>query len=131
MTSHTDTRHGASGFTLLEMLVVVAVMGLILAMVAGFGPPHSGWLETRAAAQRVAEAMQNARGRAIASGRPVAFVLPHLPGWLHVSVKAGSSGIVFEPDGSALGGRVRLDDKGRAITIAADWLTGRVSVDAH
>lgn len=129
MTSRIDRRRHDAGFTLLEMLVVVAVMGLVLAMAAGFGRAHGGWLATRAAAQRVAEAMQEARGRAIASGRPVALVMPRLPRWLGVRMQAGPRGIVFEPDGSALGGRVRLDDKGRRITIAADWLTGHVSID--
>ena len=71
-----------AGFTLLEMIVVIAVMGLALALVAGYGKPRSHWLETRAAAQQIAAAMEAARGRAITTSRAVSFVLPHMPAWL-------------------------------------------------
>ncbi len=119
------------GFTLLEMLVVIAVMGLILLLVTGYGPPRSHRVEAQAAAQQVAEAMRAARGRAIAQGQPVAFTLPHLPAWLTVSVQAPPGGIVFAPDGSASGGRVLLDGDGRDVAVTADWLTGAVQIDAN
>ena len=120
-----------AGFTLLEMIVVIAVMGLILLLVTGFGPPRSGRLEARAAAQQVAEAMRAARGRAIAQGQPVALTLPHLPAWLAVTIQAPPSGIIFAPDGSASGGRVLLDGDGQDVAVSADWLTGRVQIDAN
>jgi general secretion pathway protein H len=128
MTSPSNTRQ--AGFTLLEMIVVIAVMGLALALISGFGPPRSHWLQTQATARQVAGAMRAARGNAIAQGQPVAFTLPRLPGWLTVTVQAPPGGIVFEPDGSASGGRVVLDGAGREIAISADWLTGRVQTDA-
>ena len=131
MTSHTNEKSGTAGFTLLEMIVVIAVMGLLLAMVADYGQPRSHWLETRAAAQRVAEAMQHTRGKAIETGQPVAVALPHFPAWLNVTVQTHRRGIVFEPDGSAIGGYVMLDENGRKIIVTADWLTGRVSVADH
>lgn len=127
MTSHSNGR-GAAGFTLLEMIVAIAVMGLVLAMVARYGRPHSGRLEMRAASGRVAAAMRLARGLAIAGGRAVVFVPPRLPGGVRAVMQAGPGGIVFEPDGSALGGRVVLAGAGRKAVIAADWLTGRISV---
>jgi general secretion pathway protein H len=119
-----------SGFTLMEMLVVIAVMGLILLLVTGYGPPRSHRLEAQAAAQEVAQAMRAARGRAIAQGQAVTLVLPHLPGWLAVSVQAPPGGIVFAPDGSASGGQVRLEGDGQALAVRADWLTGRVDIGA-
>lgn len=115
---------------MLEMVVVIAVMGLILLLITGFGPPRSHRLEAQAAAWQVAEAMRAARGRAIAQGQPVGLVLPHLPGWLAVSVQAPPGGIVFAPDGSASGGRVLLDGAGQEYAVTADWLTGRVQLDA-
>jgi general secretion pathway protein H len=128
MTSRNNARQ--MGFTLLEMIVVIAVMGLALALLAWFKQPQSRWLQTQAAARQVADAMRAAHGRAVAQGQPVAFTLPRLPGWLIVSVQAPPDGIMFEPDGSASGGRVLLDGAGREITVTADWLTGRVQIDA-
>jgi general secretion pathway protein H len=116
-----------SGFTLLEMLVVIVVMSLILALLAAYGPNQSRWLQTRGAAQSVAAAMTQARGRAIASGQPVTLRLPPEPGWMTVTVTPPA--IVFQPDGSASGGTVRLEDAGRGITVSTDWLTARVRID--
>jgi general secretion pathway protein H len=120
-----------AGFTLLEMIVVVAIMGLALALLAGAGKPRSHALEEKAAAQQVAQAMRAARGRAISQGQPVAVTLPVLPAWLTISAEAPAGGIVFAPDGSASGGRIILDGGGREITISADWLTGNVQIDGE
>jgi general secretion pathway protein H len=120
-----------SGFTLMEMLVVIAVMGLILLLVTGYAPPRSHRLEAQVAARQVAEAMRAARGRAIAQGQPVALILPHLPGWLAASIQAPAGGIVFAPDGSSSGGQVRLDGDGQDFAITTDWLTGQVRSNAN
>ncbi len=117
-----------AGFTLLEMIVTIAVMGLVLAMVADFMQPRSHRLETEIAARQVAQAMRAARGQAIADGAPVAFALPRLPAWLAVSVQAPPGGITFAPDGSDSGGRVLLDGDGPEFIVSTDWLTGRVDV---
>lgn len=120
-------RGGAGGFTLLEMLIVIVIMGLIMALLASYGPDRSHWLQTRGAAQSVAAAMTQARGRAIASGAPVTLRLPPAPGWLVETVTPAA--IVFQPDGSATAGTVVLDDGGRRMTVSIDWLTGRVRID--
>jgi general secretion pathway protein H len=115
----------AAGFTLLEMLVVILVMSLIMGMLAAYGPQKSHWLETRGAAQNLAGAMAEARGRAIATGTPVALKLPAVPEWL---TETASGPITFEPDGSATGGTVTLTEQARSITVTVDWLTARVGV---
>lgn len=124
------SRNNSAGFTLIEMIVVIAVLGLVIAMLVQYGPLKDRWAATQGAAATVAAAMEQARGRAISSGAPVTVALPALPDWLGVAVSAPPGGIVFEPDGSATAARVVLDDGGRRITVATDWLTGRVSVDA-
>jgi general secretion pathway protein H len=117
-----------AGFTLLEMLVVITIMGLIMAALAAYGPPKSRWLETRAAARAVAGAMLAARGEAMTTGQEVAVKLPPVADWLAESVVAPGQNILFSPDGSSSGGTVVLDDAGRRLAVTADWLTGRVSV---
>ena len=63
------------GFTLLELLVVLAVIGLVMVavpmMMAGGRPGP----ETRAAALEIASALRQARGESIARFRPVTFLV--------------------------------------------------------
>lgn len=117
-----------SGFTLLEMLITIVVMGLTLLLIAYYARPHSHRLEAERAAQRVADVMRHDRGLAIATGRPVRFTLPELPSWLSVQAELPQQGLVFEPDGSASGGVIRLAGSGMRSLIRVDWLTGRISV---
>ena len=112
------------------MLVVIAIMGLVLAMLTSFRQPKSQWLQTQTAAREVAQAMREARGEAIAEGHPVAPLLPHLPADIAMTVQAPPGGIVFAPDGSASGGQILLGNEGKQITVNIDWLTGRVATDA-
>ena len=121
----------AGGFTLLEMLVVIAVMAVILLLVTGYGPPRSHRLETMAAAQNVAGTLRADRGQAIAQGRAVRFTLPRLPKDVSATIEAPPGGIVFAPDGSASGGRVLLQNDGQSAVISADWLTGQVHIHAN
>ncbi len=114
----------------MEMMVVIAIMGIILVLITNYGAPRSQWLTTQAAAHQVANAMRSARGQAIAQGHPVAFALPRLAAGVSASI-APPTGIVFAPDGSASGGRVTLRDAGRIVTISADWLTGQVHINAQ
>jgi general secretion pathway protein H len=126
----TSPSKAQAGFTLLEMLVTIAVMGIVLAVLAGFMRPHSHRLEMEAAARDVARAMRTARGAAIAGGTPVGLVLPALPPWLMVAEQAPQGGILFAPDGSSSGGRVLLSGQGQVAAVSTDWLTGRVDIHA-
>jgi prepilin-type N-terminal cleavage/methylation domain-containing protein len=68
-------RRGTAGFTLIEMIVVLVVLGLALGLVMTRGPVHSRRLELDATARQVAGALRLARSRAIAEERGVAVVL--------------------------------------------------------
>ncbi len=119
-----------AGFTLMEMIVVIAVLGLVLGVLSAFAPPRSHWLQTVAAGDAVAADMRGAQARAISTGAPVAWRAPTEPAWMNMTVTAPPGGIVFEPDGSATGGGVTLTSGGRQVVVTADWLTGRIQVHA-
>ena len=145
------TRTRSAGFTLIEILIVMAIMGLVLAIFVGRGPAAHPVLDLRTAAANVAEQLRVARSRAIASDQPCAFVLDlaahsfrvaggpaqKLPTELALKVTtvAGavarrSAEIGFAPDGSSTGGRIELAAGDRKATVDVNWLTGRVSIDA-
>lgn len=129
MTSRSESARSA-GFTLIEMLVVIAVMAAILLLITQYGRPHSAALDVRAAGDEVAQAMRAARASAIAEGRAIRFTLPPLPAQVSAQVQAPPGGIVFAADGSATGGQVSLSEGGQHLTLRADWLTGAVVRDA-
>ncbi|MBV9248246.1 MAG: prepilin-type N-terminal cleavage/methylation domain-containing protein [Acetobacteraceae bacterium] len=125
------------GFTLIEMIVVLAVLGLMLMLVLTHGPAHSERLTLEAATREVAGTLRVARARAIAQNRIVAVrlapngfqmdgdTLRLMPPALLLS---GPSFIAFQPDGSSSGGSVAVQGGGMRDAIVVDWLTGRIRV---
>ncbi|GGF23642.1 general secretion pathway protein GspH [Aliidongia dinghuensis] len=144
------SRRRAGGFTLIEMVVVLAIMGLVLAMVAARGPLGMRTLTARAAGNELASGFRQARARAIADNRPVEVSIDlaahnwrigndrptAFPRGLEIAVLtvAGQTRgdqlaqFRFLPDGSSTGGRVELKDGRRRLRVGIDWLNGRVSV---
>lgn len=138
------------GFTLIEMLVVLVVLGAMVALVVERGPMRSPTFEARLAARDIVHELRRARAKAIAANRPVDFLLDinghrfnvdagpvkAIPAWLAVSALAPSgtilgkrfAGIRFAPDGSSSGGRIELARGDIRFRVGVDWLTGRVSL---
>jgi general secretion pathway protein H len=143
------------GFTLIEILVVLVVIGLMIGLVVARGPPHSDALDMRAAVDGVAQTLRAARARAIATDRRIVVTVdpathsywtdpraPHLlPARLGIDIlaasgqaagappaKGGALGIGFLPDGSSTGGQISFVEGARRRDVSVDWLTGRVSV---
>ena len=139
-----------AGFTLIEMIVVLAVMGLIAGMVIAKGPMKSHTLTQRAAVQALASGLREARSRAVATNRPIEFAVDiehkafrigdstptRLPPEFAMSMVSAAgqrindttAAIRFDPDGSSTGGRIELATESRHFRIGVDWLTGKVSV---
>jgi general secretion pathway protein H len=141
---------GRAGFSLIELLVVMAIMGLALVLIVGYKAPWSAGLDLRATAAQLAAGLRLARSQAIAENRPVALALDlaghryqiggaaplNLPPRLSLALLTVSGerrtatlgDIRFNPDGSSTGGRIELADGARRIAVGVDWLTGRVTV---
>jgi len=137
------------GYTLLELLVVLAVAGFIMASVASYSTQSMPGTKLKSAAQQLEAALRRAQTRAIAEGIPVsvtfvqsgnAYVVE--PGGDTASLPPGTSisftpfsflpnplpGIRFYPDGSAAGGDIAFIAAGRSYHLVVDWLTSRVTL---
>jgi len=136
-------RGKSAGFTLVELLVVMGIMGLILAGVLA-AKPKTAATRVAVAARAVAATLQLARAQAMASNADtvvridverrqfgMAGSMHALPRGMTVAMTvaeteriADSGGMRFYPDGQSSGGEIVLMLEGRASRIAVNWLTG-------
>ncbi|HTS93553.1 MAG TPA: GspH/FimT family pseudopilin [Stellaceae bacterium] len=139
------------GFTLMEMVVVLAVLALVLALVPPLLGGSRARAELEASARAIVAGLRETRALAMTQGRAQVFALDLAKGLYRGAgekgtqslppgvqsalvtaagerIGAAAAGIRFFPDGSSTGGRVTLARDGRRIEIAIDWLTGRIAL---
>ena len=143
-------RRAASGFTLVELLVVFAIMGLLVGIVSGSFDKLRDGTQYRDTLRSMLSDLRDARQRASAEGREIRFrldlaqrrygidgVTPRaIPESLQVrATVAGKeltpdsvAAIRFLPQGGATGGSIDLvRAAGNGIRLRVDWLSGQVT----
>lgn len=145
MTSPAGNSRRANGFTLLELLIVLAILGVVVGLAVPLFAKAMPGLQLQAGARAVAAELRSARGRAIAAndevvvavdvqGRTVGGVA--LEPFVGLSfytaaedlIDGGAGRIRFYPDGSSTGGRIRLVGAGREYDVRIDWISGAVTI---
>lgn len=145
-------RHGVSGFTMLELLVVIVLIGVLAAISPPIFSNGVSAAEHRALARSVAQTLRFARSEAVANRTDVGveFNLQdrtfQLPGgkrkgkWpeniaLELTTTAAETVdekhayVRFYADGGSTGGRVTLKYKEREYRIDISWLTGHIAIE--
>jgi general secretion pathway protein H len=140
----------ARGFTLLEMLAVILLIGIAAAAVSISVTQGLASARVRAASSEMAGALRATRAQAIVRGQEQNFDVDtransylnvkqqdvRLPKGLKVSITSAKDDqpndhtgrIRFFPDGSSTGGRITLQSGKRQWHVNVSWLTGEVRV---
>lgn len=148
---HRPSRAGEAGFTLVELLVVLAVAGLLLLAAPALIEAARPNAQARVTALELAARLRSVRAEAIRIGRPVILVFDEtqrrymaasdgfsgrfpegvsvrLVGLApHLSSSVGK--MVFYPDGSSSGGRIEVRSAHQHHHLVVHGLTGRIAID--
>ncbi|MDY0046319.1 MAG: prepilin-type N-terminal cleavage/methylation domain-containing protein [Thauera propionica] len=143
------TRFGASGFSLLELMVALSIAALLLATAPFAVVRAYETMQYRSTVKEVLAGLKSARLDAMRKGRSVSFMIDleqrrfgvesrfdhAFPEQLDVrlmladiEIQGRSGGVRFYPDGSSTGGTVELiRPGGSGVRVDVDWLLGRLT----
>jgi general secretion pathway protein H len=145
------TRASERGFTLLEMVCVIALVAMVAAVLLPFVPRHTSRARLQAYALEAATLLKADRNAAIRSGADVSTLvdapsrairsgataeLIRIPDDVHFEAllpktcrqRAALSTISFFADGMSCGGAIALTRLDVAYEIRVNWLTGRIEI---
>ena len=139
------------GFTLVELLIVLAIMAAASALLVTFVRTGTTGAELRAATREMSAALNETRSAAITANRVTALVIDTrnrryrepgrehvVPAHLELTVAgavpvpgdARSGAIYFFPDGSSSGGEIDFAAGGASEAVTIDWFTGHAAAQA-
>ncbi len=145
-----ERRRLARGVSLLEMLLVVALIAAVSVLAAAALSGGIGGVQLRGSAKEIAAQLRYTRVQAITTGEPQTFVIdPQAHTWQapngrkgeippdlrivfigarQLQPSRGEGAIQFFADGASTGGRVQVSLKRAAWNIDVAWLTGQVKL---
>jgi general secretion pathway protein H len=141
----------APGFSMLELLVVLAIMALVTAAVIPMFGKGVSTTELKSAARSLASGLRLARSEAVAQHRQTFLTLDvaarrfkvdqdpkeyALPRDVELKLVTAQKDLVdqtvgsirFFPDGGSNGGRITIASGERKYEVDVDWLTGRIAI---
>ncbi|ARN82219.1 GspH/FimT family pseudopilin [Methylocystis bryophila] len=139
------------GFTLLEMLAVLAIIGLLAGLSTQLVRPAAPHLRLEGAARGLCAALRATRARAISANEEATLVLDLarksysspsvretlLPAEMRIEISiakgqrdfGGNAGLKFFPSGASTGGDITLEIGNNRATIQVNWLSGATRCD--
>lgn len=141
----------APGFTLIELVVVLAILGLAYALVPPLFSGARASAELKGATRQLAAGLRQARNYAVTRRTEAVFTLDvekrdftvsgdartyRLPRQLQLKLVTSQNEVVgdkqasirFYADGSSNGGRITLGSGESSLEIDVNWLTGHVAI---
>ena len=139
------------GFTLLEVIVVLAIAAILYAIVLAVPFRGATTADLKAAARSLASGLRQAQSTAMTTRRDAVLTidveareyvtsgdtqLRRLPEGIDLKLYTAQTEVTserrgsirFYPDGSSTGGRITVSSGERKYLVDVDWLTGRVSI---
>lgn len=139
------------GFTLLELIVVMALMAILMTLVPPMISSALPGTQLKAASRELAAGLRYARNHALTvrkestltlnvdkhrfqvTGRKKSYSIPEDLKIELLTAESETKGehigaIRFFPDGGSTGGRITLSYGERAYGVDVDWLTGKVRI---
>jgi len=139
------------GFTLIEVVVVLAILALVTAMALPLLTGAGAKADARVAAREIAAGMRLTRNFAMMRGHAEAFLVDTASGVFRAGATAAPQrvpgdvrlvlytttgerrgatvgSIRFFPDGSSTGGGIRLRAGNSRAEVLVDWLTGHLTI---